>query len=154
MAVSLLYQLYDVKRGADHIYTINPMEVEAAQSHGVDFTGYAYGGISGRVFNDHPPGAVPVFRLYQPELGDQLYTSNPIERWTAIHNLLYRDEGVAFYLYPTYFHGTAPLFRLYRSGYVQPYAIGHFYTTSWPEAELAVRAFSYILEEIVGYMFR
>lgn len=76
--------------------------------------GYAARGPAGRVYAspNAAPGLVPLYRLYHPEIGDHLYTTNPDERDGAVSGG-YAEEGVTGYGFAEPGEGRTPLYRAY-----------------------------------------
>ena len=54
----------------------------------------------GYVFRDEKGGGIPMYRLWNPELNDHLYTCEKLEKEVALAERGYRDEGVVGYVYP------------------------------------------------------
>ncbi|KAF9552708.1 hypothetical protein CPC08DRAFT_646552, partial [Agrocybe pediades] len=95
---------------------------------------------------------VPFFRLWQPQIKDDFYTTGVDEKNQAIAFLGYQDEGIAGYLWPNTTapipNQAIPLYRLLNS------QIGdHFYTTSAPERDNAVLNGGYTNQGIAGYVY-
>jgi hypothetical protein len=87
---------------------------------------------------------VPLYRL-RIEIGSKpdpyLFTTNAVERDSAVTNLSYVYEGVAGYVLPAsqqQMHDIVPLYRLFYLGDVQAFHADHFYTTNLKEVEQVV----------------
>ena len=123
-----------------HMYTSLILELVRAirdqgyRSEGVGF----YGWVS------PVPGAVPLFRLLDPQ-GQQLYTTKTDDAYTAISKGFALD-GVPCYVSTTAAYGLTPLLRL--SNDAQKDAL---FTTSLLEAQQAI-AHGYTGEGVVGHV--
>jgi hypothetical protein len=104
----------------DHLYTTNPNEKPS---------GYNEEGSQGRIYTHQAPGTVPLYRLYNSVLTDSFYTTDTVERSTAISTLGYSDQGITGYVYSSQQPGTVPLYRLF----IRHPEWDHFYTTSLTE---------------------
>jgi hypothetical protein len=70
--------------------------------------------------------AVPLYRYWNPQIGDHFYTTNLRELERGLHG--WRYEGVQCYVHTRRQSGTTPLYRYWNRG-----AGNHFYTTSFNE---------------------
>ncbi len=75
-----------------------------------------------------PPvgSVVPLFRYWNPRIGDHFYTTSWAELGSGRYG--WRYEGVQCYVHPRRASGTVPLYR-----YWNPRIGDHFYTTNWTE---------------------
>jgi hypothetical protein len=94
------------------------------------------------------PIRVPLFRMWNPTIGDHFYTTSAPERYRAIARYGYTNEGVAARVYATPHFGTTPLFRLW-----SPSAGDHFYTTSVEERDRAIARYGYTSEGITAWVY-
>ncbi|MEV0408012.1 hypothetical protein [Actinoallomurus sp. NPDC050550] len=94
------------------------------------------------------PVRAPLFRMWNPTIGDHFYTTSAQERDRAIARYGYTDEGVTARVYTTPHFGTTPLFRLWN-----PTIRDHFYTTSAEERDNAIARYGYINEGVAGEVF-
>ena len=106
-----LHRLYHSQNG-DHFYTIDAAE----KSNAITTHGYTDEGIEAHVFATPESGTAPFFRLWKPvaQGGDHFYTTDVVEKNTAISTHGYTDEGMEGRIYTSQVPGTVPLFRLYR----------------------------------------
>ena len=73
-----------------------------------------------------PVVAVPLYRYWNPGVGDHFYTTNWAELGGGKHG--WRYEGVQCHVFPSPVPSSVPLYR-----YWNPDAGDHFYTTNWTE---------------------
>ena len=87
---------------------------------------------------------VPLYRYWNPGIGDHFYTTNFAELGQGRHG--WRLEGIQSYVQPQRATGSQPLYRYWNSG------IGdHFYTTNF--AELGQGRHGWRLEGIQCYVY-
>lgn len=87
-----LYRLYS--HAPDHFYTMSTKEVTSAIAR----SGYTLEGIVGYVYPTATPGAIPLYRLWNPTTSDHFYTTSVPEREKASRELGYQNEGIAAYV--------------------------------------------------------
>jgi hypothetical protein len=80
------------------------------------------------------------------------YTTDPNERAFAMNTpaakaAVFRDEGTACYVFPTWNAGPVPFFRARNS-----VTGSHFYTTSMADRDAAIKGLGYIGEGIACYI--
>lgn len=95
--------------------------------------------------------AVPLYRLYNPDVHDHFYTTDDDEARRARRDYGYRAEGVACYVFADGSYDADDLvafYRLYNSS-----AHDHFYTTSSSEAHHARDYDGYTSEGIACYVY-
>ena len=97
-----VYRFFNISTGA-HLYTISQTEREHISNNlaNYSFEGVAYYGYQSQ---SDRPGAVPLYRFYNPLIDAHFYTPSTVERDTVLANLPdYRfegDNGIAFYVEP------------------------------------------------------
>jgi len=105
---------------------------------------WAYEGIQCYVATKKTTNHTPLYRSWNGK--DHFYTANKSE-----YNGLpkkYKREGIACYIAKKKIAGHVPLYRLYKGKKVDD----HFYTTSAPERDRAVKFHSYKYEGVAGYV--
>lgn len=83
----------------DHFYTTDESEKERAVSE----FGYRAEGVMTHVWRTEGDAWVqstPIFRTYNPDVGNHFYTTSESEKNNAVNNLGYRDEGKLGYALP------------------------------------------------------
>ena len=55
-------------------------------------------GTAGYIFSNQEPHSVPLYRLYNGNIGDHFYTTNAAERDNAPQHLGYNYEGITGYV--------------------------------------------------------
>jgi hypothetical protein len=93
-------------------------------------------------------GGVPLFRLFNRETGDHLYTTSESERDGSIRDRAYRREGRVCYVLKCPAWGAVPLYRLYSE-----VARDHFYTSSADEQAASIAHHGYRAEGDLGFVF-
>ena len=88
-----LYRLYNAG-GTDHYLTASWAEVESAAGKG-----YAYEGVVGFAHGTAACGAVPFYRIFQPEVLVHLFTTNATQRDASVSRRGYVDEGITGYVF-------------------------------------------------------
>ena len=88
-------QLYRAFSPYDHFYTISRDELDSAIQNGT----YVSDGTEAYVYATPICGSIPFYQLYDPELQDNLYTTNATERDDAMDNG-YTYVGIACYIVP------------------------------------------------------
>ena len=73
-----------------------------------------------------PASTTPLYRYWNPQIGDHFYTTNWSELGSGRFGWTY--EGVQAHVYPPQQQDTVPLYR-----YWNPQGGDHFYTTNWNE---------------------
>ena len=81
-------------------------------------------------------------------MATHFYTTSAAERDNAIHNLGFRDEGVACYVFTGPAAGPAPLYRAYHGP-----TDAHFYTMSLAEMDNATNRLGYAAEGVACDIF-
>ncbi|KAF8695435.1 hypothetical protein AX14_001821 [Amanita brunnescens Koide BX004] len=127
----------------DHFYTTDAAEMANA----INNLGYTAEGVTGLIFPDQQPYAVPFYRLYSAAATDHFYTTDAAERDNAASHLGYNEEGITGYVYPDNGCGGQPLYRLYSSA-----GTDHFYTMSADERDHAQQN-GYTSEGIAAYIY-
>ena len=94
------------------------------------------------------PDKVTLYRMYNPDVKDHFYTTNPYEYNTIAVNYGYLQEGILGFISPINSTGTIPLYRMY-----SPTARDHFYTTDPNEYRTIAVNYGYIQEGKVGYIY-
>lgn len=93
-----LYRLYRTSHDK-HFYTTDAAEKDGAISK----LNYGLENIVGYVSAVKTPGMTPLYRAYRPTVGktidDHFYTIKEVEKFGAIHNYGYADEGIACYVW-------------------------------------------------------
>jgi len=139
----------------DHLYTADPNEIGAHNPGEVGKHGYSGEGVSFHVFTHHHHGLVPVYRYWQPNTHDHLYSANPAEIGTTHQgqagNHGYTCEGVLGYVSPTAFHGGVPVHRYWNAS-----THDHLYTSNHAEIGTthvgAVGNHGYSYEGTIGFV--
>lgn len=117
------------------------------------FTGLAVGpaGAAQAAINESCPAVapqtvMPLYRLFQPNVGDHFYTTSWVECRGAL-SAGYQYEGLAGHVYSTdaVAAGRVPLYRLFSSG-----SGDHFYTTDISEVDNAIRYAGYSWEGVAA----
>lgn len=87
---------------------------------------------------------VPLYRYWNPQIGDHFYTTNwrELERGRSG----WRYEGIQCYVFPQRIRGSVPLYR-----YWNPRIGDHFYTTNWHELGRGRSGWRY--EGVQAYVF-
>lgn len=93
------------------------------------------------------PGKVTLYRMYNPDVNDHFYTTNPYEYNTIAVDYGYLQEGILGFISPINSTGTIPLYRMY-----SPTSRDHFYTTDPNEYRTIAVDYGYIQEGKVGYI--
>jgi hypothetical protein len=140
----------------DHLYCNTADEI-GTTTHGVTGKhGYASEGVSFHLSPHALPGLVPVYRYWQAQTHDHLYTqghheinaSNPGQ--TGNHG--YTCEGILGYISPTPAAGLVPVYR-----YWQPSTHDHLYTANAGEIGTTTQGqtgnHGYASEGVLGYAF-
>ena len=94
---SLLYSAYS-HSAMDHFYTISQDDMDSAIKDGT----YVSDGTAAYVYATSICGSIPFYRLYNPELQDNLYTTNTTERDDAMDNG-YTFVEIACYILPDFY---------------------------------------------------
>jgi hypothetical protein len=110
-----------------HFYTISEEEKQNILVNHPEW-GYVYEGVAFYAYLTQVPESVPVYRFYNHNTDNHLYTISETEKQNILVNHPewgYVYEGVAFYVYPNQVTGTVPLHRFYNT-----VSDRHFYTIS------------------------
>ncbi|KAJ7889284.1 hypothetical protein B0H14DRAFT_2691953 [Mycena olivaceomarginata] len=95
----------------------------------------------------NPADAAPLFRAYNPTIGDHFYTTNASELQVAVISGGYTREQNAALVFTTQVLSSVPLYRLYSFAETD-----HLYTTSVEEMDSAI-ANGYTYEKIAAYVY-
>jgi len=139
----------------DHLYTTNAADIGTTTPGQTGNHGYSSEGVAFHIFAHPHPGLVPLYRYWNPNTKDHLYTANAGEIGTTTPgqtgNHGYTSEGLLGYVSPNPFHGGVPVYR-----YWQPTTHDHLYTTNAGEIGKTnpgeVGNHGYSSEGIVGYV--
>jgi len=94
---------------------------------------WTYQGIAFYAYKEKTEGAVAVYRFYNKDKGDHLYTADESEMSKLKNNKSkygFTYEGIVFYAYPNQADGTVPVYRFYSSSRTD-----HLYTASEEEKQ-------------------
>lgn len=118
--VALAVPLYRL----DYENTYFFLTANQSEHDGLVAGGWTSRGATGFVYNapDAAPGVTPLYRLYNPFVGDHFYTASQDER-DAVLGAGFADEGVACYVFAEAENGRKPLLRAYNPSTGQ-----HLYT--------------------------
>lgn len=131
---------YYLSLGAENLYTTSTTEMNNVISGG-----WTYQGIACYVLLSNDANTVPLYRLYNNNLGDHLYTVGETEKNNLI-NGGWTYEGIACYVPNSQITGTVPFYRLF-NGTV------HYYTDSTTAEQNAINN-GYHLEGIACYVWQ
>lgn len=95
-------------------------------------------------YTSTPVRTVPLYRYWNPRIGDHFYTTNWSELGSGRSG--WRYEGIQCYVFPRRIRGSVPLYR-----YWNPRIGDHFYTTNWRELGRGRSGWRY--EGVQGYVF-
>ncbi len=111
-----------------HFYTISQKECDGIIANLSTY--WKYEGVAYYAFPARIRSSFPVYRFWSAQFKGHFYTINEAERnnVTAKLSKYWRDEGVAFYAYPTQVVGTVPVYRFW-----SPVFAHHFFTISETE---------------------
>lgn len=129
-----------------HLWTINEVERAALMA----WPSWREEGIGWYALPEMSSGAVPLYRLYEPNIQRHLYTINVTE-YVALTNTSWNGEGVQYYVYPTNsVEGLVPAYRFYNSANQN-----HHFTVDENEKEtiIAMPEWGYTYEDIAFYVF-
>jgi hypothetical protein len=129
-----------VSASGTHLFTHDFQELKNAVGQG-----FKREGIAAWISKDASNGAVPLYRLFNPQTGDHLYTTKTDERDAAAKQG-YTAEGEVGYVLPSQSNGAVPLYRL-----LSPQGV-HFYTTNQDEKS-TLTSQGYKDEGITGYVW-
>ncbi|OAA58728.1 Glycoside hydrolase, family 25 [Cordyceps fumosorosea ARSEF 2679] len=148
-AIVELWRAYSGSAG-DHFYTTDYSEYNNA----VTRLGYSAEGVAAKIYSYQVPNSIPLYRTWSPGASDHFYTTSAPERDNAVQHLGYVDEGITGYVFATDKVGGLParLVEFYRA--YSPGQRDHFYTTSGPEVDNAVRNLGYTYEGVACYVFQ
>lgn len=112
IAVYRFYSAGDPASTYTHLWTINETERDVL----IASPAWQYEGIGWHALTNMDLGAVPLYRLYEPNIRRHLYTVNPAE-YVALTNTSWNGEGVQYFVYATNsISGLVPAYRFYNSG--------------------------------------
>jgi len=119
MSVNVVYRYWH-DGTHDHLYTNNAAEIGTTHEGQVGNHGYKSEGEAFTVFNHHHAGLVPVYRYWQENTRDHLYTANAGEIGTThvgqSGNHGYKCEGILGYVSPVEFPGSVAIYRYWHDG--------------------------------------
>lgn len=132
--------------GSDHFYSSNWSDLQSGNS------GWNYEWVQCRILpayqspdNNPPhPGAVPLYRYWNPQISDHFYTTDWNE--LGVGRFGWSLEKIEGYVFSTQLPGTVPLYRYWSAS-----SSDHFYTTDWNE--LGEGNNSWTFERIQCYVF-
>jgi hypothetical protein len=139
----------------DHLYTTNAGEIGTTTPGQTGNHGYTSEGVGFYIFAHQHAGLVPVYRYWQGDTHDHLYTANAGEIGTTTPgqtgNHGYKFEGILGYVSPNPFHGGVPIHRYWKDD-----THDHFYTTNEGEIGTTTPGHSgnhgYKSEGAIGYV--
>jgi len=122
----------------EHYYTASEVLKSAAESNG-----YNLEGTIGYIYSSSKEGTVPLYEVYDDNIGDHYYLTDSVERQSFIDDTGYEENGIVGYIETSQKLGTTPLYRLF------PLHIGDTrFTTSVQEKDEAVDNLRGLLVEV------
>ena len=115
-----------------HFFTPDMAEkVAVEQNNAYDGEGVGFSAVSRE--DDFIPGAVPVYRFFNPDLGSHLFTAFDAEKEHLIDNTNFIFEGIGFRAFSTDTASTVPVYRFFNQG-----GGGHLFTASEAEKDAII----------------
>ncbi len=129
----------------EHLYTADLNEYDVLGANGWLQEGQAYQMLTSTASYNGSP-VVPLFRLYQSQSQQHLWTTDANEATVLGETPDYTYEGISGYVLPTQVSGTTPLYRLYLASLQV-----HLWTTDQNEYTV-LGAGGWVQEGIIGYV--
>jgi len=143
----IAYRMYSPK-SRDHSYSAKINDRNALKSQGFLDDGWAF-----NVSPTQEEGMIPIYRMYNGRLTDYWLVPDGMNRYWGIVAGGYRDDGIAFYAYPTNTSDPAqpctqgiPVYQLWHGGIA-----GHFYSNKGGERYWAIVYAGYIDDKSAAY---
>ncbi|NLB54322.1 MAG: leucine-rich repeat protein, partial [Lentisphaerae bacterium] len=93
--VHRLYSIGAPESTYTHLWTLSETERDVLDS----WPSWRYEGIAWYAYPSQPAGAVPLYRLYEPNIQRHLYTMDTTE-YEVLGNKTWNQEGIQYYVYP------------------------------------------------------
>ena len=90
--------LYCYFNGREHLYATNANEIGTTTVRVLGKHGYRSEGVAGYCYPTQAHYTIPLYRYWNPSIGDHLYTTNSLE--IGFHHRSWHYEGIQCYVIP------------------------------------------------------